>query len=104
MQNTSKTSLLSFVRRQHFIQSYTVSPTHRGKGHRVKDEIPQQCQLLQQPGAQHISQREILLCQVLTGHKQTEALCQGDTELHPGNLGKMQVYSLEQREALMNSG
>lgn len=83
------TSLLSFVRRQHFIQSYTVSPTHRGKGHRVKDEIPQQYQLLQQPGAQHTGQREILLCQVLTGHKQTEALCQGDTELHPGNSSKI---------------
>lgn len=78
MQNMSKTSLLSFVRRQHFIQCYTVSPTHRGKGRRVKDEIPQQCQLLQQPGAQHIGQRENLLCQLLTGHKQIEALCQGD--------------------------
>lgn len=53
-------SLLSFVRRQHFIQSYTVSPSHRGKGE--KDEMPQQYQLPQQPRTQHSFQREILLC------------------------------------------
>lgn len=36
------TSLLSLVRRLHFIQSYAVTTTERGKNRRVKDEIPQQ--------------------------------------------------------------
>lgn len=56
------TSLLSLVSRLHFIQSYTVTPTEGEKNRRVKEEIPRQRWLPQEPGTQRTRQREVLLC------------------------------------------
>lgn len=72
------TSLLSLVRRLRFTQSYTVTPTERGKNRRLKDEIPQQ------PGTQRAPQRAVLLCKVFTCHNQSPVtpVPGGYTELH----------------------
>lgn len=66
-------SLLSHVRRWYFIQSYTVTPIERGKNLGVKDEIPWQRQLPQEPGTQHTRQRQVLLCKVFTCCNQTKS-------------------------------
>lgn len=84
-------SLLSHVRRQYFIPSYTVTPTERGKNLGVKDEIPQQWQLLQEPGIQHTCQRQVVLCWVFTCCNQIESCELCARKLHRVTSWKTQV-------------